>query len=182
MISREQADAISDQQLDIKRNSHALNARLIRTLESPDYEFVASVVDDWWGGRPVRALVHRIFFEHLNATSFAIGPSDAIQAFLIGFVSQSDPKVAYIHFVGVSPAARAGGLARTLYEHFFNVVGAKGCTEVQSITSVVNTGSIEFHRKLGFTLLPGSGEINGIPVVLNYAGEGQHRVRFHKSL
>jgi ribosomal protein S18 acetylase RimI-like enzyme len=147
-----------------------------------DYEFVASVVDDWWGGRPVRALVHRIFFEHLNAASFAIGPSDAIQAFLIGFVSQSDPKVAYIHFVGVSPAARAGGLARTLYEHFFNVVNAQGCTEVQSITSESNTGSIAFHRKLGFTLLPGSGEINGIPVTLDYAGVGQHRVRFHKSL
>ena len=155
---------------------------VIRTLESLDYEFVAAVVDDWWGGRPVRALVHRIFFEHLNATSFAIGPLGAAQAFLIGFVSQSDPHVAYIHFVGVSPSARAGGLARLLYEHFFNVVSAKGCTEVRSITSPVNTGSIAFHRKLGFALLPGSGEINGIPVALDYAGEGQHRVRFHKTL
>lgn len=154
----------------------------IRALESADYEFVASAVDSWWGGRPVRALVHRIFFDHLNASSFAIGPSDAVQAFLIGFVSQSDPKVAYIHFVGVSPAARAGGLARMLYEHFFNVVGAQGCTEVRSITSAVNTGSIAFHRKLGFTLLPGSGEIGGVPVTLDYAGEGQHRVLFHKAL
>ncbi|WP_211463179.1 GNAT family N-acetyltransferase [Collimonas silvisoli] len=159
-----------------------MTAHIIRTLESLDYEFVSSAVDDWWGGRPVRALVHRIFFEHLNATSFAIGPSDAVQAFLIGFVSQSDPKVAYIHFVGVSPAVRASGFARMLYEHFFKVVSAQGCTEVRSITSVVNTGSIAFHRKLGFRLLPGSGEIDGIPVALNYAGEGQHRVLFHKSL
>jgi len=159
-----------------------MTAHTIRPLESLDYDYVSSVVDDWWGGRPVRALVHRIFFEHLNATSFAIGPSDAVQAFLIGFVSQSDPKVAYIHFVGVSPTARAGGLARMLYEHFFKLVSAQGCTEVHSITSAVNTGSIAFHRKLGFTLLPGSAEIDGIPVTLDYAGEGQHRVRFHKSL
>jgi hypothetical protein len=53
---------------------------------------------------------------------------------------------------------------------------------VRSITSVVNTGSITFHRKLGFTLLPGSGEIDGVPVALDYAGAGQHRVLFHKSL
>jgi ribosomal protein S18 acetylase RimI-like enzyme len=159
-----------------------MSAHIIRPLGSLDYEFVSSVVDDWWGGRPVRALVHRIFFDHLNASSFAVGPSDAVQAFLIGFVSQSDPKIAYIHFVGVSPAARAGGLARLLYEHFFNVVSAQGCTEVRSITSAVNTGSIAFHRKLGFTLLPGSGEIDGIPVSLDYAGAGQHRVLFHKAL
>ncbi|MDB5769131.1 MAG: yqjY [Collimonas fungivorans] len=159
-----------------------MTAHIIRPLVSLDYEFVSSVVDDWWGGRPVRSLVHRIFFDHLNASSFAIGPSDAVQAFLIGFVSQSDPKVAYIHFVGVSPAARAGGLARMLYENFFNVVSAQGCTEVRSITSAVNTGSIAFHRKLGFTLLPGSGEIGGVPVTLDYAGEGQHRVLFHKAL
>ncbi|AMP01496.1 hypothetical protein CAter282_3713 [Collimonas arenae] len=159
-----------------------MTTHTIRTLESGDYEYVSSVVDEWWGGRPVRALVHRIFFDHLNATSYAIGPSDAVQAFLIGFVSQSKPNIAYIHFVGVTPAARADGLARMLYEHFFNVVGARGCTEVHSITSVVNTASIAFHRKLGFTLLPGSGEIDGLPVALNYAGEGQHRVRFHKSL
>jgi predicted GNAT superfamily acetyltransferase len=159
-----------------------MTAHTIRPLESLDYDYVSSVVDDWWGGRPVRALVHRIFFEHLNATSFAIGPSDAVQAFLIGFISQSDPKVAYIHFVGVSPTARACGLARMLYEHFFKLVSARGCTEVRSITSAVNTGSIAFHRKLGFTLLPGSAEIDGIPVTLDYAGEGQHRVRFHKSL
>jgi len=159
-----------------------MTAHIIRPLESLDYEFVSSAVDDWWGGRPVRALVHRIFFEHLNATSFAIGPSDDVQAFLIGFVSQSDPKVAYIHFVGVSPTARASGLARMLYEHFFKLVGARGCTEVRSITSVANTGSIAFHRKLGFTLLPGSAEIDGVPVTLNYAGEGQHRVLFHKAL
>lgn len=155
---------------------------IIRSLESLDYEFIASVVDDWWGGRPIRPLVHRIFFEHLNATSFAVGPLGAAQAFLIGFVSQSDPNVAYIHFVGVSPSARVGGLARRLYEHFFNVASAKGCTAVRSVTSVINTGSIAFHRKLGFTLLPGSGEINGVPVSFDYAGEGQHCVRFHKSL
>jgi ribosomal protein S18 acetylase RimI-like enzyme len=154
----------------------------IRSLAAEDFDLVAPVVDEWWGGRPVRALLPRLFFEHLNATSFAIGAPGVVQAFLIGFVSQSQPTVAYIHFVGVHPALRSVGLGRLLYEHFFQLIHALGCTEVQCVTSPVNVGSIAFHQRMGFSLLPGSGEIGGFPVMLNYAGEGQHRVRFRRLL
>jgi ribosomal protein S18 acetylase RimI-like enzyme len=154
----------------------------IRHLELEDYERVTAVVDDWWGGRPMRAMLPRLFFEHFNFTSFAVDDQDKLQAFLIGFVSQSQPGVAYIHFVGVDPASRSRGLGRMLYERFFQLARAMSCTEVQCITSPVNTGSIEFHRKMGFVLLPGTGEIDSIPVTLNHAGEDQHRVRFQKTL
>lgn len=154
----------------------------IRTLTVDDYERVTAVVDEWWGGRPMRSLLPRLFFEHFNPTSFAIDKGDELQAFLVGFVSQSDQRVAYIHFVGVNPSSRALGLGRKLYESFFQVVQTLGCTEVRCITSPVNTGSIEFHRKMGFALLPGSGEIAGVPVTLNHASEGQHRVQFQKAL
>lgn len=154
----------------------------IRPLASEDYELITAVIDEWWGGRPVRTLLPRLFFEHFNSTSFAIGATGTVQAFLVGLVSQSNPIVAYIHFVGVDPAMRTLGLGRALYECFFQVVRALGCTEVQCITSPVNANSIEFHKKMGFVLLPGSAEVDGVPVTLNYAGEGQHRVRFHKSL
>ncbi len=154
----------------------------IRTLEVSDYRFIVSIVDDWWGGRPMRALLPRLFFEHFNPTSFAIGPQTAIEAFLIGFVSQSCPQLAYIHFVGVHPGLRDRGLASLLYEHFFATVQERGCSEVQCITSPSNTASIAFHRRQGFELMPGSGEIDGVPLALDYAGEGQHRVRFRKVL
>jgi ribosomal protein S18 acetylase RimI-like enzyme len=154
----------------------------IRHLELEDYERVTAVVDDWWGGRPMRAMLPRLFFEHFNFTSFAVDDQDKLQAFLIGFVSQSQPGVAYIHFVGVDPESRSRGLGRMLYERFFQLARAMSCTEVQCITSPVNTGSIEFHRKMGFVLLPGTGEIDSIPVTLNHAGEDQHRVRFQKTL
>jgi ribosomal protein S18 acetylase RimI-like enzyme len=154
----------------------------IRTLTVADYEHVTAVVDEWWGGRPVRSLLPRLFFEHFNPTSFAVGDVHELQGFLIGFVSQSNQSIAYIHFVGVDPSLRALGLGRKLYEHFFQVVESLGCTEVRCITSPVNTGSIEFHRRMGFVLLPGSGEVGGVPVTLNHAGAGQHRVQFQKTL
>ena len=154
----------------------------VRSLGIEDYERVTAVVDEWWGGRPMRSLLPRLFFQHFNPTSFAIDGASELHAFLIGFVSQSDPAVGYIHFVGVNPSSRGLGLARQLYEHFFQVVRELGCTEVQCVTSPVNTGSIRFHRRMGFSLLPGSGEVGGIPVAFDYDGEGQHRVQFQRAL
>jgi hypothetical protein len=59
---------------------------------------------------------------------------------------------------------------------------ALGCAEVHCITSPVNAGSIAFHRRLGFSVLDGDGEVEGVPVTLDYAGPGQHRVQFRRSL
>jgi GNAT superfamily N-acetyltransferase len=154
----------------------------IRNLTVADHERVTAVVDEWWGGRPMRSLLPRLFFEHFSPTSFAVGEANELQAFLIGFVSQSNRSIAYIHFVGVSPSSRTRGLGRRLYEHFFEVVRALGCSEVRCITSPVNTGSIAFHRTMGFVLLPGSGEAGGLPVSLDHDGVGQDRVQFQKAI
>lgn len=154
----------------------------IRPLRAEDYAAVNAVVDDWWGGRPMRAMLPRLFFEHFGSSSFAIDGPEGIEAFLIGFVSQSDPAVAYIHFIGVDPASRSGGIGRALYQRFFQTVRARGCRQVRCLTSPVNSGSIDFHRKMGFELLPGDGEVDGVAVHLHHSGEGQHRVCFRKWL
>jgi len=130
----------------------------------------------------MRELLPRLFFEHFNDTSFAVGPSGVVHAFLVGFLSQSQPGVAYIHFVGVSPERRGEGLGRRLYERFFESVQARGSSFVRCITSPLNTGSIGFHRRMGFDVLPGTGEIDGLAVALHHGGEGQHRVVFQKVL
>jgi predicted GNAT superfamily acetyltransferase len=100
----------------------------------------------------------------------------------VGFRSQSLSTVAYIHFVGVSPSSRSRGYGRMLYERFFEAVAGMGCDEVRCITSPVNTGSIAFHQRMGFEILPGDGKVGDVPVMLNHAGVGQHRVLFRKKL
>ena len=154
----------------------------IRSLTTSDYEFISPIVDQWWGGRPVRQMLPRLFFEHFSTTSFILLEGMEIQAFLVGFQSQSHPTTAYIHFVGVSPASRGNGYGRTLYQHFFERVRSLGCTTVECITSPINGDSISFHRRLGFSIVNAGGEQNGISVSVNYAGEGQHRVLFVKTL
>lgn len=155
---------------------------LLRQVEEKDYDRVAPVMDEWWGGRAVRHLLPRLFFQHFADTSFVAMEGEELLGFLIGFRSQSQPGAAYIHFVGVSPAARGRAIGRRLYERFFATVAASGCTEVRCITSPQNAASIAFHRHLGFEILPGDGEVDGIPVTLDYYGEGQHRVVFRRIL
>lgn len=157
----------------------------LRHLRSEDFDVLSPLVDEWWGGRPVRHLVHRLFFEHFSTTSFALAPAhdDAdIRGFLIGFRSPAHPHVAYIHFVGVSPAERGAGHARRLYGAFFDHMASQGCTEVHAITSPANAASIAFHRALGFTLVEAGGHVDGVPVRLDHAGEGQHRVLFRLTI
>ena len=129
---------------------------VIRNAEPSDYERISPLLDDWWGGRQMRALLPRLFFEHFRETSFVAEDGREVVAFLNGFLSQTFPEEAYIHFVGVRPDRRGDGLATALYKRFFDVARAHGRTLVRCVTSSVNEGSIAFHRALGFAVERGS--------------------------
>ncbi|MEV0229600.1 GNAT family N-acetyltransferase [Nonomuraea sp. NPDC050786] len=122
---------------------------VLRAATPADYDAIAAVVDDWWG-RPVLPSLPRLFLDHFHRTSLiAEGPA-GLAGFLIGFLSPSEPDEAYIHFVGVSPDARNGGLARTMYERFFELARRHDRRVVKAVTAPVNRASIAFHRRMGF--------------------------------
>jgi len=143
---------------------------------------VIAAIDDWWGGRHMADMLPRLFFEHFTDTSFAAERAGHLAGFLVGFLSQSRPAEAYIHFVGVHPGERGQGLGRLLYEAFFDVVSARGRTVVRAVTAPVNTGSIAFHRRMGFQVEPVPAGRADVPVAAGYDGPGQDRVRFTKHL
>jgi ribosomal protein S18 acetylase RimI-like enzyme len=144
----------------------------LRTATPADYDSIAAVIDDWWG-RPVRHALPRLFLDHFHASSTVVQAGDALAGFLIGFLSPSLPDAAYIHFVGVHPGHRRGGLARLLYERFFALAAADGRTVVHAVTAPVNERSIAFHASLGFTV---SDPVPG------YDGPGDVKVRFERAL
>jgi len=151
----------------------------LRPLRPSDHAAVIAVIDDWWGGRRMADMLPRLFFEHFTDTSFAAERAGELAGFLVGFLSQSRPAEAYVHFVGVHPGGR--GLGRRLYEAFFDAVSARGRTVVRAVTAPVNTGSIAFHRRMGFEVEPGAGD-GDVPVAVGYDGPGQDRVRFVRYL
>ena len=124
---------------------------LVRTAAAADYDQIIAVLDDWWG-RPVRQALPRLFLDHFHATSFVAELDGDLAGFLIGFMSPSLPDAAYIHFVGVHPQFRGSGLARVLYQRFFELAAADGRRVVSAVTAPRNTGSIAFHTAMGFTV------------------------------
>jgi ribosomal protein S18 acetylase RimI-like enzyme len=95
---------------------------------------------------------------------------------LFGFVSQTEP-VGYVHTVAVRTSARRQHLAHQLFGHFVQFARRHGCRHVKAITTPSNLDSIAFHKSLGMQLL-GEPNIDGIPMVPDYAGSGAPRVVF----
>ena len=89
--------------------------------------------------------------------------------------------MAYVHFVGVRPDLRRSGLARALYERFFDEMRASGCRRVDAITGPGNGRSQEFHAAMGFTA-SGDTTIDGVRAWRDYDGPGEHRVAFSRPL
>ncbi|WP_438483693.1 GNAT family N-acetyltransferase [Streptomyces sp. S186] len=161
----------------------------IRRARAADYPTLVECVQQWWGdsrtpeqARELSLLLPRLFLQHFAATSLVLEDETGIRAFLVGFHSADDNRQAYIHFVGVDPQLRQQGIARRLYTLFFDRAAAAGRTEVRAITAPRNTGSIAFHRAMGFELDPGDHESDGLPVHRDYDGPGQHRVVFRRQL
>jgi ribosomal protein S18 acetylase RimI-like enzyme len=141
----------------------------VRHAKPTDHARVARVIDDWWGGRQMRDMLPRLFFAHFRETSFVAEEDGELVGFLAGFLSQTYPDEAYIHFVGVQPDRRGAGLARELYERFFAVAREHGRSLVRCVTAPANEGSIRFHERLGF-------EVDRIAE--DYDGSGESRVLF----
>ncbi|WP_198961505.1 GNAT family N-acetyltransferase [Pseudonocardia sp. MH-G8] len=143
----------------------------------------------WWGdsrtpeqARELSLLLPRLFLQHFARTSSVVEDASGIRAFLVGFHSADVADEAYIHFVGVDPRLRGTGTARDLYGRFFAQAAEAGRRTVRAITSPANTGSIAFHRALGFEFVPGDREVDGVPVHGDYDGPGQDRVCFRRLL
>jgi len=137
----------------------------IRHAEPEDFRAVTAVLDEWWGGREMAAMLPKLFFVHFRDTSFVAERDGRLAGFLCGFRSQTFADEAYVHFVGVDPRERGSGLGRALYERFFAAVAPR--TVVRAVTSTVNERSVAFHRAIGF-------EVERVDE--EYDGRGEPRV------
>ena len=149
----------------------------IRQATTADYDDLIHQVDRWWGGRPMAAMLPRLFFQHLGPWIYVALRNEERLGFLCAFRSQSDDGIAYCHFIGVDPEARGLGIGEALYMRLFVDAAAAGCREVHSVTSPTNQGSIAFHRRLGFEVQPGSRCEAHVPYSPDYDGPGEDRVR-----
>ena len=157
---------------------------LRRPIET-DHARLVGQVDDWWGGRKLRQLLPRLWFQHFTGTSWVAEDGDGrLVGFLVGFISPDRPAEAYVHMIGTDPNHRHAGLGRTLYERFFADVRERGARRVTAITWPGNRVSVGFHRAMGFMPADGPGTQNlyGTPAYADYDADGEDRVVFSREL
>jgi ribosomal protein S18 acetylase RimI-like enzyme len=150
----------------------------IRPARLEDHGRIVAVVDEWWGGRRMAALLPSLFLEHFSGTSLtAEDAAGELAGFLVGFDSPDHPGESYVHFVGVRPDQRGSGLGRDLHDRFAREASARGMTTVRCVTSTVNTASVAFHTSIGF-------EVEGIddPLVVDGVDDAAGHVRMVRIL
>src|SRR5262249_8273458 len=91
---------------------------VVRAARPGGFDTSIAVIDDWWG-RPASRNLTRLFLDLFCDPSLIAEHDGELAGFVIGFLSPSQPEAAYVHFTGVGPAWRRAGLARRLYEQFF---------------------------------------------------------------
>ena len=150
-----------------------------------DHARIVGLVDEWWGGRRMRALLPRLWFQHFAGTSWVAEAADGrLEGFVVAFISQDDPTTGYVHMIGADPNRRRGGIGRALYEHVFDDLAARGVRRVTAITWPGNRQSVAFHQAIGFRVDDGPGTQNlyGTPAYADYDGDGDDRVVFVRDL
>ncbi|MBO2455544.1 GNAT family N-acetyltransferase [Actinomadura barringtoniae] len=161
----------------------------IRQPRPDDHTTLIAAIEDWWAdsrtpeeARELSRQLPKLFLKHFAGTSLLMEGDAGVEGFLIGFHSADHSDESYIHVIGVHPDKRKDGVARELYEHFFEKAAAAGRTRVRAITSPRNKGSIAFHRSMGFTLEDGDQVVDGVPIHIDYDGPGEDRVSFRRTL
>lgn len=166
-------------------------AASLRPARESDYEAIAEALQHWWtlpgfdteaAARERAALVPRLWLQHFAGTSFVAERDGRLVGFLLGFLSPDRRTEGYIHFIGVAPSARRVGVARALYERFFEICTVAGRERVRCVTTPGNTVSMHFHQSMGFEAEAGDLSIDGAQAKKDYDGPGLHRVAFVRAL
>jgi len=121
----------------------------IEPMTVADLAQVLAEHDQFWDGRDVRFLHHSVFVHEFGDTCLTARAADGrIDGYLLGLTTPH--RVGYIHVVAVRAAARGAGCALALYRAFAAAATGQGADRLRAITTETNTGSIAFHRRLGF--------------------------------
>ena len=147
---------------------------------------VQTRLDEWWGGRKMRARLPRLWFRHFSGTSWiAETPDGRIAGFLVAFVSPDRADVAQSTSSASTRIAGGEGIGRALYEHAIDTLRGRGRQRRSRRSRTPTTGSPS--RSTGRsgsrpTTAPGRQPSTARPRFVDYDGEGEDRVRLTRRL
>ncbi|WP_326790042.1 GNAT family N-acetyltransferase [Streptomyces sp. NBC_00151] len=142
----------------------------ITPAEVADFHQVLTDHSRYWGGRDLRSLHLLALVQEFGSTCLVARAGDGIRGYVFGFVTPD--ATGYVHLIATRDDARGSGLGRRLYAAFAEAAERQGARRLKAITSVGNTGSIAFHRRVGFDAR----------VIADYNGPGRPMAVFRRDL
>ncbi|MFB7244110.1 GNAT family N-acetyltransferase [Streptomyces populi] len=135
-----------------------------------DFHQVLADHSRYWGERDLRSLHLLALVQEFGSTCLVARAEDGIRGYVLGFVTPDG--TGYVHLIATRDDARGTGLGRRLYEAFADAAERQGARRLKAITSVGNTGSIAFHRSIGFD----------VGITADYNGPGRTMAVFRRDL
>lgn len=142
----------------------------IVSAEVADFHQVLADHPRYWGERDLRSLHLLALVQEFGSTCLVARAEDGIRGYVFGFVTPDG--TGYVHLIATRDDARGTGLGRRLCTAFADAARRDGARRLKAVTSIENTGSIAFHRSLGFDA----------KIVDDYNGPGRAMAVFHRDL
>ncbi|WP_116215961.1 GNAT family N-acetyltransferase [Streptomyces olivoreticuli] len=135
-----------------------------------DFHQVLADHPRYWGERALRALHLLALVREFGSTCLVARDEGGVRGYVFGFVTPNG--TGYVHLIATRDDARGTGLGRRLYAAFAGAAERHGARQLKAITSTENTGSIAFHRSIGFDM----------EIVDDYNGPGRAMAVFIRAL
>ncbi len=120
----------------------------IRPLRGTDYAEAEGLLGAFREG-VVEERLDPVFFHHLGG--YVIRDADeSLVGFLLGFRSDQDRDIAFVHLVAIHPDHRGGHHAADLYERFERQARTWECRWIEAIVEEENEAARGFHEAMGF--------------------------------
>ena len=143
----------------------------IRGLTKVDYDYIISVLDQWWAG-PGGKGADPMFFYEFGEHALVADQDGEVIGFLLGVMVPAPSATGYVHLVGIHPNHRRRGVGKLLYGQFTERCRAAGMKRIKSLASSGHEAPVRFHESMGFDCAE----------VPDYAGPGRSRAVFVKEL
>lgn len=156
----------------------------IRTVKKEDFLEIMDLASKCDPIPVERDSIYHLFTKYFTNTCFVAEKDNKIVGYILGFFSQLEKNVAYIHNICISPDFRRKKIGSSLYQKFFENMKKEKCQKIFLIINPTNKLSISYHESLGFNVSKEGEEIyvEGVRASKNYNGPGKHMVVMCKSL
>jgi len=110
----------------------------IRNVREEDFLVIMGIAASCAPMPVERDSIYHDLTRYFANTCLIVEDEGNIVGFLLGWVSQVDSTIAYLHDVCVIPEMRRRKIATALYNRFFEVVSKMGCRKAYLIINPIN--------------------------------------------